>query len=102
MAEIKRYFELLAELLSYESMSFNEYIVDTETCKVSCKGRARFLWKSTGQYWSEVFTYTLDFIEEGSGEGGSNNPEVKLRKYQVWADAGAAYLASRGELTDEK
>lgn len=97
--EVGRYFNLLAELLTFSAMSFNEYIVDTETCKVACKGRATFTWKSTGQSWHEVFTYTLDFVEEGRGEAG-RHPEVKVRKYQVWADTGAAYLASRGELLD--
>ena len=79
-------------------MSFSDYIIDTDTLKVSCKGKARFVWKSTQQGWDEVFTWTLDFMEEG-GEGVK---EVKVRKYQVWADTGAAYLASRGELKQEE
>jgi len=97
--EVARYFDLLTELLTFGKMRFSEYIVDVDTLKVTCKGCARFTWKETGQSWDEVFTYTLDFMEEGFLDEGPGGPrEVKVRRYQVWADTGAAYLASRGEL----
>ncbi|KAI5846742.1 hypothetical protein BZA05DRAFT_406480 [Tricharina praecox] len=91
-AEITEYFKLLQKYVTFDKMCFCEYIVDTDTMKVSCKGHASFTWKETGQGWDEVFTYTLDFVHEG-GDG-----EIKVRRYQVWADTGAAWLASKGEL----
>ncbi|OJA07790.1 hypothetical protein AZE42_14072 [Rhizopogon vesiculosus] len=68
-------------------MEFSEYIVDPEVQKVSVKGRAKFTWLSTEQSWDEIFTYVLDFDDD-----------FKVTNYQVWADTGAAYLASRGQL----
>lgn len=91
-SEIQKYFEVLQKLLTFEKMFFCEYIVDIDTMKVSCKGHATFVWRETDQSWDEVFTYTLDFVREGDAD------EVKVRRYQVWADTGAAWLASRGEL----
>lgn len=91
--EVGRYFELLRRLLDFDGMRFSEYVVDTDSSKVCCKGHARFTWLATGQSWDETFAYTLDFVEEG-------DQNVKVRRYQVWADTGAAYLASRGELKD--
>lgn len=79
---LKQYFTLLAEHLTYENMRFSEYVVDTEAKKVSCKGQARFTWTSTGLGWDETFSYTLDFDDQ-----------LKVARYQVWADSGAAYLA---------
>lgn len=83
----KEYFTLIADLLSYEHMQFTEYIVDTDTSKVSVRGYAKFTWKSTGNSWDEVFTYRLAF-----------NDQLKVARYEVWADSGAAYLASKGQL----
>lgn len=82
-----QYFELLATLLSYENMAFSHLFVDPEVSKVSVRGRATFTWLGTGQTWDEVFTYVLEFDEES-----------KVKTYEIWADSGAAYLASRGEL----
>lgn len=90
--EIAEYFGILADQLSYRNMEFDDYVVDTRECKVSVKGRSRFIWTATGEAWNEVFTYTLDFVQEGE--------EVKVRKYQVWADTGAAYLARKGKLKE--
>lgn len=81
---VKEYFGIIASLLSYEDMSFSEYVVDVEERKVGVKGRAKFTWKETGKSWDETFSYVLDF-DEGA----------KLTRYQVWSDTGSAYLASK-------
>jgi hypothetical protein len=86
-SEVGRYFELIGSLLSYKSVHFSEFVVDSEAMKVSVKGKGTFTWLSTGQSWDETFTYTLDF-----------NEELKVVRYQVWADSGAAYLARVGGL----
>lgn len=85
---VTQYFTTIANLLSYENMHFSEYIVDVETLKVSVKGQARFTFKSTGDSWDEVFTYSLAF-----------DKQLKVKVYEVWADTGAAYLASKGQLS---
>jgi hypothetical protein len=85
---IKEYFALLQRHLTYEDMSFSEYFADPDAQKVGVKGRAKFTWNSTGDSWNETFTYVLDF-----------DHDCKVTNYEVWADSGAAYLASRGELT---
>ncbi|KAK4456475.1 hypothetical protein QBC42DRAFT_238461 [Cladorrhinum samala] len=85
---LERYFKTISECLTYEDMRFSNYVVDVEMRKVSVRGEARFTWSSTGQSWDEVFTYVLAFDVEG-----------KVVKYEVWADSGAAYLASQGKLT---
>lgn len=77
-------------MLSYEKMQFSDYIVDVEERVVSVRGQARFTWKSTGNSWDEVFIYRLQLDGEG-----------KIQVYEVWADSGAAYLASKGELGTE-
>jgi len=84
---VKKYFETISSLLKYEDMRFSDFVVDAEALKASMKGKARFTWISTGQSWDEVFTYALEFDAEG-----------KIKKYEVWADSGAAYLASKGGL----
>jgi hypothetical protein len=88
---IRKYFEIIGELLDYDSGSlrFPEYIVDTETRKVFVRGQGRFTWKSTGESWDESFAYALDFDDE-----------LKVTDYKVWADSGAAYLARIGKLND--
>ncbi|KIM45969.1 hypothetical protein M413DRAFT_441026 [Hebeloma cylindrosporum] len=87
ISEVKQYFELIGSLLSYKDVEFFEYVVDSEAMKVSVKGKGTFTWQSTGKTWNEVFTYTLDF-----------DNELKVVRYQVWADSGTAYLARIGEL----
>jgi len=84
---VRDYFKTIASTLSFERMEFSDYIVDPEVQKVSVKGRAKFTWLSTAQSWDEIFTYVLDFDDD-----------CKVTDYQVWADTGAAYLASRGQL----
>ena len=87
---LREYFDLLSSALSYENMAFSHLFVDPEVSKVSVRGRATFTWTSTGQSWDEVFTYVLEFDDD-----------VKVKTYEIWADSGAAYLASRGELTGD-
>lgn len=87
----KEYFGLLSKYLSYENMQFKTYIVDVSTNRVSVRGEARFTWTSTDQSWNEVFTYQLAFDEDG-----------KVVSYDIWADSGAAYLASKGLLESGK
>ena len=84
---VSDYFKIIGQTLSYEDMRFEDYIVDAEIGKVSVRGQARFTAKATGQGWDEVFTYVLAFDQD-----------AKVRSYEVWADSGAAYLASKGEL----
>jgi hypothetical protein len=84
---LRQYLSVISECLSYENMRFAECIVDAEARKVSVRGQARFTWTSTGQSWDEVFTYVLGF-----------DSEAKVQSYEIWADSGAAWLASRGEL----
>jgi glycosyltransferase involved in cell wall biosynthesis len=81
----KEYFELIAKLLDFSDMEFSDYIVDDEERQVSVRGSATFVWKSTAFEWQEIFTYRLKFDQYG-----------KICSYEVWADSGAAYLASRG------
>jgi len=85
--EIKDYFALISEELSYSDMLFVDYIVDAEERKVSVRGTARFECKSTGQGWNEVFMYALAFDDS-----------LKVKAYEIWADSGAAYLAKKGKL----
>jgi len=87
MEGIKEYFGLLGEHLSYKDMTFLDYVVDVEASKVSARGQATFTWKSTKQSWDEVFVYVLGFDQDR-----------KVKSYEVWADSGAAYLASKGRL----
>ena len=87
---LKQYFDLLSSCLSYENMAFSHLFVDPEVSKVSVRGRARFTWTSTGQIWDEVFTYVLEFDDD-----------FKVKTYEIWADSGAAYLASKGELKQD-
>jgi len=84
---IKQYFQVLSSTLSYENMRFGNFVVDAETFKVSVRGEARFIWTSTAQAWDEVFTYVLEFDDHN-----------KVKVYEIWADSGAAYLASKGLL----
>lgn len=84
---LAQYLSVVSECLGFEDMRFGEYVVDAEARTVAARGRARFTWKGTGQSWDETFAYVLAFDEE-----------CKVVRYEVWADSGAAYLASRGEL----
>ncbi|KXX75256.1 hypothetical protein MMYC01_207083 [Madurella mycetomatis] len=84
---LKQYLSIISECLTYDNMRFGDYIVDAEARKVSVRGEARFTWASTGQSWDEVFTYILGFDDES-----------RVESYEVWADSGAAWLASHGRL----
>jgi len=84
---LQQYFQSLSATLTYENMRFSNFVIDPEQSKVSVRGEARFTWTSTHQAWEEVFTYVLEFDEAN-----------KVKVYEIWADSGAAYLASRGEL----
>jgi hypothetical protein len=86
-SRFKDYFACLSDHLSYENMRFSNFIVDTETSKVSVKGQATFTWTKTGQSWDEIFTYQLEFDDKN-----------KVKVYEIWADTAAAYLASKGQL----
>lgn len=86
---IKEYFQELSSSLSYEKMKFSNFVVDAEEKKVSVRGQAKFTWTSTGQSWDEVFAYVLTFDDM-----------LKVKKYEIWADSGAAYLASQGKLDE--
>lgn len=65
------------------------WVVDAAARKVSVKGSAEFTWTATGESWREVFAYVLTF--------DADRKAPKVRTYEVWADTGAAWLASRGE-----
>lgn len=84
---LRQYFDLLSSNLTYDNMQFSNFVVDTEISKVSVRGEARFTWTSTDQSWDEVFTYVLEF-----------DAHLKVKVYEIWADSGAAYLASKGLL----
>mmetsp|Transcript_38499 Transcript_38499/g.82977 ORF Transcript_38499/g.82977 Transcript_38499/m.82977 type:complete len:160 (+) Transcript_38499:61-540(+) len=83
----RQYFELITNLLSYENMKFGEYFVDVDNLAVCVRGEATFTWLSTGKSWDEVFTYRLRFDAE----------EGRVKRYEVWADGLAAFLASTDE-----
>ncbi|KAL2017140.1 hypothetical protein VTK56DRAFT_2562 [Thermocarpiscus australiensis] len=84
---LARYLSVVSECLSFADMRFGDYVVDAEACNVSVRGAARFTWRGTGQSWDEVFAYVLGFDEE-----------MRVERYEIWADSGAAWLASQGQL----
>ncbi|KAI1074353.1 hypothetical protein F5B20DRAFT_563874 [Whalleya microplaca] len=86
---VQKYFEMIFSCLSYERMQFSNYAVDAVENKVSVRGTATFTWTATTESWDEVFTYVLAFDEHH-----------KVTRYEIWADSGAAYLASKGELKE--
>ncbi|XP_006459957.1 hypothetical protein AGABI2DRAFT_202473 [Agaricus bisporus var. bisporus H97] len=89
MEGVRTYFEIIGSLLAYEDIRFGVFIVDAEERKVAVRGWGEFTWLETGESWHEVFAYMLDFDEE-----------EKIKRYQVWADSGAAYLARIGKLKE--
>lgn len=97
---VGRYFDLLASLVTFEDMRFDredEWVVDQQTLAVCVRGRARFIWKATGETWDEAFCYRLGIAEEVS-QSSEHSGQFKVQEYRVWSDTGAAYLASRGQL----
>jgi len=93
---VKAYFDTLAGLLSYTDMHFPEYTVDVDHRRVWVLGSAMFTWNKTiqpvtlGNAWRETLVYRLEFDDQ-----------CKIKRYEVWADTGAAHLASRGQLPPE-
>ncbi|KAI2626562.1 hypothetical protein GGR54DRAFT_476577 [Hypoxylon sp. NC1633] len=86
---VRAYLETVASCLTYADMRFSDYIVDAAADRVAVRGAATFTWTATGESWDEVFAYALTFDEQR-----------KLLRYEVWADSGAAYLASQGRLKE--
>ncbi|KAI2780047.1 hypothetical protein F4815DRAFT_157428 [Daldinia loculata] len=86
---VQEYFSTISSCLSYEDMCFADYIVDAVENRVAVRGTAKFTWTATGESWDEVFAYALKFDDQ-----------YKVLSYQVWADSGAAYLASKGHLKE--
>ena len=69
---------MLQRYLTFENMRFSDYVVDEVERVVGVRGQARFTWKETGKGWDEVFTYRLEFAEEGGS--------WRVSRYEVWAD----------------
>ncbi|XXG96642.1 hypothetical protein Hte_002930 [Hypoxylon texense] len=88
---VREYFEIISSCLRYDGMRFADYVVDAAEDRVAVRGAARFTWTATGESWDEVFAYALRFDEQR-----------KVVRYEVWADSGAAYLASQGRLKELK
>ncbi|KAI8960299.1 hypothetical protein F5Y11DRAFT_349661 [Daldinia sp. FL1419] len=88
---VQEYFNTISSCLSYEDMRFADYIVDAAENRVAARGTAKFTWTATGESWDEVFAYALKFDDQH-----------KVVSYEVWADSGAAYLASKGRLNELK
>ncbi|OTA52636.1 hypothetical protein K449DRAFT_402443 [Hypoxylon sp. EC38] len=86
---VQEYFETVSSCLSYENMRFADYIVDAVENRVAVRGTAKFMWTANGESWDEVFAYALKFDDER-----------KVVSYEIWADSGAAYLASKGQLKE--
>lgn len=97
---ISTYFDLLSSYLDIENMTFEPeetWIVDESCMAVSLRGTATFIWKQTQQAWDETFSYRIKVAEDVSDDAEKHG-SLKVSEYQVWADTGAAYLASLGEL----
>ncbi|GAB1213807.1 hypothetical protein ATERTT37_002960 [Aspergillus terreus] len=99
---LNSYFTTVADLLTIESMDFDPedtWVVDVSDTRgvVHLRGRARFVWKSTQQGWDETFAYRIEGVPSSSA--ADSGPDAwKVSRYEVWADSGAAYLASKGLL----
>ena len=95
-AGVRAYFDTLADLLSCTDMHFPEYTVDVDHRRVWVLGSALFTWNkpstpgALGNAWRETLVYRLEFDEV-----------CRLTRYEVWADTGAAHLASKGQLPPE-
>jgi len=81
------YFSILASTITLEKAKLKSMFVDPKESKVSVKGEATSTWKETGQSWNEIWTSLLEFDDE-----------YKIKVYEIWADQGAVYLASKGLL----
>lgn len=85
------YFSLVSETLEYTNMSFSDYSLDENLKIVTVRGTATFTWKATQKSWDEIFIYRIQLDTETGDDENDNN---KIMIYEVWADSGAAYLAS--------
>jgi hypothetical protein len=97
---ISTYFNLLSSHLEIKDMAFGpeeSWIVDESCMAIALRGTATFIWKKTGQAWDETFAYQIKLAEDVSDDPGKKG-FLKVNEYQVWADTGAAYLASLGKL----
>lgn len=72
-------------------MSFDDYIIDAAQSKVAVVGHARFRTKETGQSWQEVLAHRLLF-----------DNDMRLTRYELWADSGSLHLARQGKLLREQ
>lgn len=93
---VVRYFELLADLLEITDLTFepdDNWLVDDTCMCVSLRGSATFKWKATGQAWDETFMYRLALATDVSSDP-SKKGRLLVWEYRIWADTGAAYLAS--------
>lgn len=106
LAGVAEYFDILAQYLSYSDMTFDDeddWVVDPQNLTVCLRGRAKFTYKSTGESWLETFTWRVTLSEDLTSESVPNidaGEGLKVQEYRVWADTGAAFLASRGQLKD--
>ncbi|RAO68357.1 uncharacterized protein BHQ10_004369 [Talaromyces amestolkiae] len=101
---VGEYFDLLAQHLSISDASFDDeddWVVDPQILTVCLRGRARFTSTETKESWFETFMWRVALSEDLTGE---SEPDVgqglKVQEYRVWADTGAAFLASKGGLKD--
>ncbi|CAG8023447.1 unnamed protein product [Penicillium salamii] len=97
---VSTYFDLLSSHLQIENMTFESeetWVID-ETCMgIALRGTGTFTWKETQQSWNETFFYRIKVAEDVSDDSEKNG-SLKVSEYHVWADTGAAYLASLGKL----
>jgi hypothetical protein len=103
LSGVGEYFDLLAEHLSYSDMGFDsedDWVVDPQNMTVCLRGCARFTHKATGQSWNEVFMWRVSLSEDLGESEPDPGQGLKVQDYRVWADTGAAFLASRGEWND--
>lgn len=101
---VGEYFDLLAQHLSISEASFDDeddWVIDPQIMTVCLRGRARFTSLETKESWLETFMWRVTLSEDLTGESEPDAGQgLKVQEYRVWADTGAAFLASRGELKD--
>ncbi|CAG8025897.1 unnamed protein product [Penicillium olsonii] len=99
---ISAYFDLLSTYLQIENMKFEPeetWVIDESCMAIALRGTATFTWKETQHSWEETFAYRIKVAEDVSDDSEKNG-SLKVCEYQIWADTGAAYLASLGNLDD--
>ena len=85
--DVREHFATILSSASYGRMIFKDHIADIRSRQVSVRGQAVFTSEISGQSWNEIFIYVLDFDNED-----------RVKRYQIWADTGAAFIASRSVL----